>query len=438
MIYISNDIISINGGLVMKDKQIEELIKAEKKRQTDGLELIPSENYVSSDVLQALGSVFTNKYSEGYPGRRYYGGQENTDQVEQLAIDRAKKLFKADHANVQPHSGAQANEAVYYAWCEPGDTILAMDLAHGGHLTHGAPVTRSAREYNFIRYGIKNIDTGEIDYEEIRQLALKHKPKIILAGFSAYPRELDYEKFAKIGNEVGAMLMADMSHIAGLIVSGVAKNPFDYGFHVITTTTHKTLRGPRGGLILSRGIVGNPLKKPEKTLENLPTLIDRAVFPGTQGGPHMHTIAAKAVAFGEALQPEFKDYAEQIIKNAKRLAEELQKRGFKLVTGGTSNHLILADIHSSFGIDGKEAEIAMDKIGLTLNANAIPDDPLPRFRPSGIRLGTPAVTTRGAKEDDMEKIAEWMRRSIDNRDNDDELAELRKEVVEFCHTLRDI
>lgn len=438
MIYISNDIISINGGLVMKDKQIEELIKAEKKRQTDGLELIPSENYVSSDVLQALGSVFTNKYSEGYPGRRYYGGQENTDQVEQLAIDRAKKLFKADHANVQPHSGAQANEAVYYAWCEPGDTILAMDLAHGGHLTHGAPVTRSAREYNFIRYGIKNIDTGEIDYEEIRQLALKHKPKIILAGFSAYPRELDYEKFAEIGNEVGAMLMADMSHIAGLIVSGVAKNPFDYGFHVITTTTHKTLRGPRGGLILSRGIVGNPLKKPEKTLENLPTLIDRAVFPGTQGGPHMHTIAAKAVAFGEALQPEFKDYAEQIVKNAKRLAEELQKRRFKLVTGGTSNHLILADIHSSFGIDGKEAEIAMDKIGLTLNANAIPDDPLPRFRPSGIRLGTPAVTTRGAKEGDMEKIAEWMRRSIDNRDNDDELAELRKEVVKFCHTLRDI
>ena len=422
----------------MKDKQIEELIKAEKKRQTDGLELIPSENYVSSGVLQALGSVFTNKYSEGYPGRRYYGGQENTDQVEQLAIDRAKKLFKADHANVQPHSGAQANEAVYYAWCDPGDTILAMDLAHGGHLTHGAPVTRSAREYNFIRYGIKNIDTGEIDYEEIRQLALKHKPKIILAGFSAYPRELDYEKFAEIGNEVGAMLMADMSHIAGLIVSGVAKNPFDYGFHVITTTTHKTLRGPRGGLILSRGIVGNPLKKPEKTLENLPTLIDRAVFPGTQGGPHMHTIAAKAVAFGEALQPEFKDYAEQIVKNAKRLAEELQKRGFKLVTGGTSNHLILADIHSSFGIDGKEAEIAMDKIGLTLNANAIPDDPLPRFRPSGIRLGTPAVTTRGAKEDDMEKIAEWMRRSIDNRDNDEMLAELRKEVMEFCHTLRDI
>lgn len=419
----------------MKDKQIEQLIKAEKIRQTDGLELIPSENYVSSDVLKALGSVFTNKYSEGYPGRRYYGGQENTDQIEQIAIDRAKQLFGADHANVQPHSGAQANEAVYYAWCEPGDTILAMDLAHGGHLTHGASVTRSAREYNFIRYGIKDVETGEIDYEEIRQLALKHKPKIILAGFSAYPRELDYEKFAEIGNEIGAMLMADMSHIAGLIVGGVAKNPFDYGFHVITTTTHKTLRGPRGGLILSRGVVGNPLKKPEKTLENLPTLIDRAVFPGTQGGPHMHTIAAKAVAFGEALQLEFKDYAEQIVKNAKKLAEELQKRDFKLVTGGTSNHLILADIYNSFGIDGKEAEIAMDKIGLTLNANAIPNDSLTRFRPSGIRLGTPAVTTRGAKEADMEKIAEWMKQAINHRDSEEKLVKLRQEVKHFCQTL---
>ena len=422
----------------MKDKQVEQLIKAEKNRQTDGLELIPSENYVSPDVLKALGSVFTNKYSEGYPGRRYYGGQENTDQIEQLAIDRAKTLFRADHANVQPHSGAQANEAVYYAWCEPGDTILAMDLAHGGHLTHGAPVTRSAREYNFIRYGIKDVETGEIDYEEIRRLALKHRPKIILAGFSAYPRELDYAKFAEIGGEVGAMLMADMSHIAGLIVGGVAKNPFDYGFHVITTTTHKTLRGPRGGLILSKGVVGNPLKRPEKTLENLPTLIDRAVFPGTQGGPHMHTIAAKAVAFGEALQPEFKNYARQIVKNAENLAEELQKRGFKLVTGGTSNHLILADIYSSFGIDGKEAEIAMDKTGLTLNANAIPNDKLPRFRPSGIRLGTPAITTRGAQENDMIKIAEWLKLAIDHRDDDEKLAELRREVKDFCQTLRGI
>ena len=390
----------------MKDDVVAKLIAAEEERQKNVLEMIPSENYVSQDVLTALGSVFTNKYSEGYPGRRYYGGQENTDQIEQLAIDRAKQLFGADHANVQPHSGAQANEAVYYAWCDPGDTILAMDLGHGGHLTHGAPVTRSAREYNFVRYGMKDVDTGEIDYEEIRQLALKHKPKIILAGFSAYPRELDYAKFAEIGQEVGAMLMADMSHIAGLIAGRVAANPFDYGFHVITTTTHKTLRGPRGGMILSKGIVSNPLKRPERTLENLPTLIDRAVFPGTQGGPHMHTIAAKAVAFGEALQPEFKDYAQQIVKNAAVLAEELQKGGLKLITGGTSNHLILADVYGSFGIDGKEAQERLERSGITTNANSIPNDPLPPYRPSGLRLGTPALTTRGKTEKDMVEIAQ--------------------------------
>ena len=390
----------------MKDDVVAKLIAAEEERQKNVLEMIPSENYVSQDVLTALGSVFTNKYSEGYPGRRYYGGQENTDQIEQLAIDRAKQLFGADHANVQPHSGAQANEAVYYAWCDPGDTILAMDLGHGGHLTHGAPVTRSAREYNFVRYGMKDVDTGEIDYEEIRQLALEHKPKIILAGFSAYPRELDYAKFAEIGQEVGSMLMADMSHIAGLIAGGVAANPFDYGFHVITTTTHKTLRGPRGGMILSKGIVSNPLKRPEKTLENLPTLIDRAVFPGTQGGPHMHTIAAKAVAFGEALQPEFKDYAQQIVKNAAVLAEELQKGGLKLITGGTSNHLILADVYGSFGIDGKEAQERLERAAITANANSIPNDPLPPYRPSGLRLGTPALTTRGKTEKDMVEIAQ--------------------------------
>lgn len=389
----------------MKDDVVAKLIAAEEERQKNVLEMIPSENYVSQDVLTALGSVFTNKYSEGYPGRRYYGGQENTDQIEQLAIDRAKQLFGADHANVQPHSGAQANEAVYYAWCDSGDTILAMDLGHGGHLTHGAPVTRSAREYNFVRYGMKDVDTGEIDYEEIRQLALEHKPKIILAGFSAYPRELDYAKFAEIGQEVGSMLMADMSHIAGLIAGKVAANPFDYGFHVITTTTHKTLRGPRGGMILSKGIVSNPLKRPEKTLENLPTLIDRAVFPGTQGGPHMHTIAAKAVAFGEALQPEFKQYAQQVVKNAAVLAEELQKGGLKLIAGGTSNHLILANVYASFGINGKEAQERLERIGITANANSIPDDTLPPFRPSGLRLGTPALTTRGYKEDDMTEIA---------------------------------
>ena len=400
----------------MEDQAIERLIAAEIERQQTGLELIPSENYVSPDVLKALGSVFTNKYSEGYPGRRYYGGQHNTDQIEQLAIDRAKQLFGADHANVQPHSGAQANEAVYYAWCEPGDTILAMDLAHGGHLTHGAPVTRSAREYNFVRYGIKDVETGEIDYEEIRELALKYRPKIILAGFSAYPRELDYAKFAEIGREVSAMLMADMSHIAGLIVGGQAKNPFDYGFHVITTTTHKTLRGPRGGLILSKGVVGNPLKRPEKTLENLPTLIDRAVFPGTQGGPHMHTIAAKAVAFGEALRPEFTEYAQQIVKNAAVLADELKRGGLKLVTGGTSNHLVLADIYGSFGIDGKTAQERLEASGITANANAIPNDTLPPFRPSGLRLGTPAVTTRGMKENETKQIAEWIITAIQTDD----------------------
>lgn len=415
----------------MQDTQIADLIAGEKQRQRDGLELIPSENYVSNDVLEALGSVLTNKYSEGYPGRRYYGGQEFTDQIEQLAIDRAKQLFGADHANVQPHSGAPANEAVYSAWLEPGDTVLAMDLSHGGHLTHGAPVTRSAQLYNFVRYKMKNIETGEIDYDELRALALEHKPKIILAGFSAYPRELDYEKFAAIGNEVGALLMADMAHIAGLIVGGVAKNPFDYGFHVITTTTHKTLRGPRGGLILSKGVVGNPLKAPEKTLENIPTLIDRAVFPGMQGGPHMHVIAAKAVAFGEALKPEFKDYAGQIVKNASRLADEMQKQGFYLITGGTSNHLILADVHKSFGIDGKVVEVALDKIGLTLNANSIPDDPSPRFTPSGIRLGTPALTTRGLKEEHMAQIAAWMKQAIDARDNEIELEDLRTEVKMF-------
>jgi glycine hydroxymethyltransferase len=418
--------------IITDDDQVAALIAGEEDRERKGLELIPSENYVSRDVLIALGSIFTNKYSEGYPGRRYYGGQDFTDPLETLAIERAKKLFHADHANMQPHSGAPANEAVYSAWLEPGDTVLAMDLSHGGHLTHGAPVTRSAKLYNFIRYKMKDISTGEIDYEHLRELALKHKPKIILAGFSAYPRELDYDKFAAIGNEVGALLMADMAHIAGLIAGGVAKNPLDHGFHVMTTTTHKTLRGPRGGMILTKGTVGNPLKAPEKTIENIPTLIDRAIFPGMQGGPHMHVIAAKAVMLGEALRPEFKEYAAQIVKNASVLADELKKRGFELLTGGTSNHLILADVYKSFGIDGKVAEKALDAIGLTLNANSVADDPLPPFRPSGIRLGTPAVTTRGLKEKHMEQIAEWMKQAIDKREDTAALAKLRVEVTEFA------
>ena len=416
----------------MKDDATKKLIADETARQRAGLELIPSENYVSAEVLEALGSVFTNKYSEGYPGRRYYGGQEFTDPLEQLAIDRAKELFGADHANVQPHSGAPANEAVYSAWLEPGDTVLAMDLSHGGHLTHGAPVTRSAKLYNFVRYKMKDVSTGEIDYEQLRALALEHRPRIVLAGFSGYPRELDYEKFAAIGNEVGALLMADMAHVAGLIAGGVAKNPFDYGFHVITTTTHKTLRGPRGGLILSRGTVGNPLKAPEKTLENIPTLIDRAVFPGMQGGPHMHVVAAKAVAFYEALQPEFKDYAAQVVSNAKVLADELTSRGFRLVTGGTSNHLILADVQASFGIDGSVVEAACDAIGLTLNKNSVPDDTLPPFRPSGIRLGTPAITTRGLREEHMPQIATWISQAIEVRDDPMKLGELRSQVESFA------
>jgi len=391
---------------VKHDKEVARLIAGEEQRQHEVIELIPSENYVSEDVLTALGSVFTNKYSEGYPGRRYYGGQTYTDQLEQLAIDRAKELFRADHANVQPHSGAPANEAVYSAWLEPGDTVLAMDLSHGGHLTHGAPVTRSAKLYNFVRYGLKDVETAEIDYDHLRELALEHKPKILLAGFSAYPGELDYEKFAAIGNEVGALLMADMAHIAGLIAAGELKNPLDYGFHVMTTTTHKTLRGPRGGMILSKGKVGNPLQAPEKTIENIPTLIDRAVFPGMQGGPHMHVVSAKAVALHEAMQPEFKDYAKQVLANARVLADELQKGGLKLVGGGTKNHLMLADVYGSFGIDGKEAQERLEAAGIIVNANSIPSDPLPPYRPSGIRLGTPAMTTVGLKEKDMVEIAE--------------------------------
>ncbi|HEX5394928.1 MAG TPA: serine hydroxymethyltransferase [Candidatus Saccharimonadales bacterium] len=415
----------------MNDKAVQALISAEETRQRQGLELIPSENYVSRDVLAAMGSIFTNKYSEGFPGKRYYGGQTNTDKVEQLAIDRAKELFSCDHANVQSHSGAPANEAVYHAWCEPGDTIMGMELSHGGHLTHGRPGTVSAKLFNFVRYGIKDLETGEIDYDEMLSVAKKAKPKIIIAGFSSYPRELDYAKFAAIGNEVGAVLMADMAHIAGLIAGKALRNPFDDGFHIITTTTHKTLRGPRGAMILSRGTVSNPLKPVDKTIENLPTLIDRAVFPGIQGGPHMHIIAAKAVAFGEAQTEEYRAYCKQVLKNAKELAEQLMKRGFKLVTNGTDNHLILADVKTSFDLDGGEVEEILDKIGLTLNKNVIPDDPLPPFKPSGIRLGTPAITTRGLKEEDMEQVAEWMLQAVKNRKDSKKLGLISSDVKKF-------
>ncbi len=393
------------------------LIDLEKQRQSEGLELIPSENYVSANVLKAMGSVLTNKYSEGYPGKRYYGGNENVDQIESLAIERAKKLFRADHANVQPHSGANANEAVYFAWCQPGDTILAMSLPAGGHLTHGSPVTRSAKIYNFVGYGVT--DEGDIDYDELERLARKHRPKLILVGYSAFMKIPDFDRVAKIAAEVSAehnyeiLLMADMAHVAGLIAGGVHPNPLEHGFQVITSTTHKTLRGPRGGLIMSMGKVSSPLKRPEHTLENIPTLIDRAVFPGTQGGPLEHVIAAKAVAFEEDLQPEFQDYAHQIVENAHVLAEELKRLGFKLQGNGTENHLILVDVKSTAGIDGKFYEVALDKVGLTLNANALPTDKGGAFRPSGVRLGTPAMTTRGLGIEEMMKVAEWMKRVLD-------------------------
>ncbi len=417
----------------MQDTDVAKLITAEIQRQREGLELIPSENYVSSDVLEALGSVFTNKYSEGYPGKRYYGGQDNTDKLESLAIERAKKLFGADHANVQPHSGAPANIAVYQAWLQPGDTVMAMRLDHGGHLTHGHPITSSAKLYNFVRYGIKDVETGEIDYDAMRAVALKEKPKIILAGFSGFPRSLDYQKFADIANETGSMLMADMAHIAGLIAGGVLPNPLDFGFHVMTTTTHKTLRGPRGGLILSQGTVGNPLKAPDPTIENLPTLIDREIFPGFQGGPHMHTIAAKAVAFREAAQPAFKVYAQSILDNAQALAAALQHKGFKLVTNGTDNHMIMIDIPTSFtGLDGRQAQEILDQVGLNANCNAIPNDTLPPFRPSGLRIGTPAITTRGLKQVHMQLIAEWMHEALTHHKDDKKLQSIAAEVRDFA------
>ena len=415
----------------MIDKEVQRLIKAETERQQAGLELIPSENYVSHDVLAALGSVFTNKYSEGYPGRRYYGGQEFTDAIETLAIERAKALFGADHANVQPHSGAAANEAVYHAWAKPGDTILAMDLSHGGHLTHGHPVTVLAQTFKFVRYGISNLETGAIDYEEVRRLALEHRPKILLVGYSSYPRTLDYERFARIGNAVGALLVADMAHIAGLIAAGELENPFDSGFHVITSTTHKTLRGPRGGLILSRGTVGNPLRAPEQLITNVPTLIDRTVFPGLQGGPHMNTIAAKAVAFNEAAQPEFKTYANQVLRNARSLAAALMDKGATLITNGTDNHLMVIDCVKSFGLDGAEVESILDMVGLNANKNVIPNDQLPAFKPSGLRLGTPAITTRGLDEADMESLAGIIIDAVARRGESSSQEELRRKVSEI-------
>ncbi len=401
--------------LKKQDPKIYAAIVGETKRQQEGMEMIASENYVSPGVLEALGSIFTNKYSEGYPGRRYYGGQAYTDVVESLAIERAKKIFGAEHVNVQPHSGAPANMIVYSAILQPGDTVLGMDLSHGGHLTHGHPVTLSAKIYRFVRY--KTDASGKIDYEELEKMAIQEKPKLILAGFSAYTRQLDYQKFKDIAEKVGAMTMFDIAHIAGLIAGKAIPNPVPY-FDIVTTTTHKTLRGPRGGMIMCK--------------EKFAKAIDKACFPGFQGGPHMNNIAAKAVAFGEALKPSFKVYAKQILKNAKVLELELKKYGFKIMFGGTDNHMVLVDVFGSKGVTGEEAEKALDKIGITVNKNMIPDDPRKPMDPSGVRIGVPAITTRAMKEKEVKIIANWINQAIANHANEKVLAKMHKDVIRLC------
>lgn len=387
-----------------EDPEVAAAIAGEERREAEGLELIPSENYVSRAVKEAMASSFTNKYSEGYPGKRYYGGQEFTDAVETLAIERAKRLFGAGFANVQPLGGANANIAAYMAVLEPGDTVLGMDLAHGGHLTHGSPVTYISKIFNFVRYQMKDAETGEIDYGALAATAKKEKPKVILAGFSAYPRELDWKKMADIAKEVGAVTVADVAHIAGLIAGGAAKNPFDYGFDLMTTTTHKTLRGPRGGMILVRKD------------EELAKKVNKAVFPGLQGGPHMHQIAAKAVAFGEALRPSFKSYAAHVVENAKAMAKVFTDSGVRLIGGGTDNHLLLADVFGSLGISGGEAEKLLDEAGITLNKNMIADDSRKPMDPSGIRFGTPALSTRGFTADECAEVAKLMLEVLKSRD----------------------
>ena len=371
------------------DSEVASAMEKELSRQRGNIELIASENIVSEAVLEAMGSILTNKYAEGYPAHRYYGGCEYVDVVEQLAIDRAKQIFGAEHANVQPHSGAQANMAVYFAVLNQGDTVLGMDLSHGGHLTHGSKVNSSGKTYNFVSYGI-DPETYQINYDEVRRIAIEAKPKLIVAGASAYPRVIDFKKFREIADEVGAYLMVDMAHIAGLVAAGLHPNPVPYA-HFVTTTTHKTLRGPRGGLILCK--------------EEFAKKIDKAIFPGIQGGPLMHIIAGKAVAFKEALSEDFKVYQEQIVKNSKALAKELTNRGYKLLSGGTDNHLMLLDLRGT-GVTGKDAETNLDKVRITVNKNSIPFDTESPMITSGVRIGTPAVTTRGMKEEDMKKIAE--------------------------------
>jgi len=396
------------------DPVLYEIIKQEEKRQIEGLELIPSENYVSKAVLEALASVLTNKYAEGYIGKRYYGGCENVDKIEQIAIDRLKQLFRAEHANVQLLSGAPANLAVYFGVLNAGETILGMDLSHGGHLTHGHPVTHMSKIFNFVRYKTEN--DGQIDLAKLEATAIEHKPKMILVGYSAYSRDIDYEGIKKIADKIGAITMADIAHIAGLIAAGEMNNPIPT-FDIITSTTHKTLRGPRGGLIMCK--------------KKFAQQIDKSVFPGLQGGPHMNTIAAKAIAFKEALEPSFKDYALQIKKNAKILENELRNYGFRLMFGGTDNHLLLIDA-TSRGLSGKEAQTALEKAGITCNKNMIPDDTRSPMDPSGIRIGTPAITTRGMKEKEMFQIAKWISLCIENHRDEKFLSNIKQEIKEFC------
>src|SRR5258706_8426474 len=400
------------------DPDIASAITAEERRQVDGMEMIPSETYPYPEVLAALGSVLTNKYSEGYPGRRYYGGQEFTDRIENLARDRACALFRAEHANVQPLSGSPMNQAVSLAYLKPGDTVLGMDLSHGGHLPHGAPVSHMGKIFNFVRYKTRTDRQGAIDFDELRRVAKEARPKIVLCGYSSYPRDYDYRSFKSIADEVGALTMADIAHIGGLVAANVMRNPLDPGFDFVTTTTHKSLRGPRGGMILCR-------KAHAAT-------IDASVFPGLQGGPHMNNVAAAAFTLKKAAEPEFRAYAEQILKNAKKLAEVFLSEKVALITGGTDNHLLVIDTVASFGLDGKRAEEVLDRIGIATNKQVIPDDPRPPLRPSGIRLGTPACTTRGMREAEMEFIARAMVGALRHADDESFLFDAAKRVKEMC------
>ncbi len=405
-------------SLERADPELFAALAGEERRQADGIEMIPSENYTYPEVLAALGSVFTNKYAEGYPGRRYYGGQEFTDAIERLARSRAKRLFRCEHANVQPLSGAPMNAAVYLATLRPGDTVMGMDLSHGGHLTHGAPVSHMGRLFRWIRYKTDPGREGRIDFDALRRSAREHRPKMIVCGYSSYPRDYDYAPFKSIADEAGALTLADVSHIGGLIAGGAMASPVDAGFDFVTTTTHKSLRGPRGGMILCR--------------KEFRKAIDQSVFPGLQGGPHMNQVAATAVALGKALEPEFKDYCRQVLANAQALASALSTGGASLVTGGTSNHMMVVDCVRSFAMNGRQAEETLDKIGITCNKQVVPDDPNPPLRPSGIRLGTPAATTRGMREAEMETLGSCMLEALREPTGATAPARMKARVRDLC------